>query len=151
MSRWKKAGAVVAALVFAAACAIWASNSASASRGPNQATPSISASPLSAQTMGARRYSCPTGDGTVNWGDGKVCTDAEGARFHIRDSLTDGDCVQVLYWSDDIGGWRTTGPKACTTGQWITFTDCCGKLCDPNARLSRGPGEASFPMPNNYC
>lgn len=104
-----------------------------------------------ASEASARRYSCPSGDGTVNWGDGKVCTDPEGARIHFRDSLTDGDCVQVLYYSADISGWRTIGPKACVTGQWLTFTAYGSILCDPNLRLSRGPGEASFAMPNNYC
>jgi hypothetical protein len=97
------------------------------------------------------RYSCPVGDGTVNWGDGKVCTDPEGARIHFRDSLTDGDCVQVLYYSSDASAWRTLGPKACVTGQWVTFTAYGSILCEPNLRLSRGPGEASFAMPNNYC
>ena len=99
----------------------------------------------------ARRYSCPVGDGSVSWGKGKVCTDAVGARFHIQDAVTDGYCVQVKYWSDDVSAWRTLGPAACTTGQWITFTTTgTAKLCSPNARLYRGDG-SYFTMPTLVC
>lgn len=94
---------------------------------------------------------CPTGDGSASWGDGKVCPDPLGARVHYRDSLTDGYCVRVYFYSIDDSAWVAIGSQACTTGQWLTFATSAGKMCGPNARLYRGSTGQFFTMPSTAC
>lgn len=145
--------AVLAVLGLTALAGLATSSAASASRGPSMVAVASSVKPAVAPAVeqaAARRYSCPASDGSATWGDAKMCTDAEGARFHFRDKLTDGYCVRVRYWSADNGAWLQTGPTACVTGQWVTFTDCCAKLCTPTARLYRDNG-SYFTIPSNYC
>jgi hypothetical protein len=121
-----------------------------AATGTAQATSYKLAANMTATDVAAL-VGCPSGDGSASWGDGKVCPDGSLSRFNIRDSLTDGYCVLVKYYSDDAGAWRQVGPKACTTGQWITFTTTMGAaLCSPNARLYREDG-AYFTMPTTVC
>lgn len=91
---------------------------------------------------------CPSTDGNVSWGDAKFCPDPAGGRFHARDSLTDGYCVRVYYYSEDRSSWQPDGAAMCTTGQWVTWTSSLSKNCSPDARLYRGNTGQYFTIPS---
>ena len=112
----------------------------------------VSAGALQASnSMHLAAVGCPTGDGPASWGKAKVCPEGAGARAHIQDSLTDGYCVELRYWSDDQSIWRQQGPDACTTGQWVSFYFEAHKACSPNARLYRSGTGTYFTIPNTLC
>jgi hypothetical protein len=140
MSGKKKAVlAVLATLGVLIGIGAVASNAANA----ESYKPAASMTAMSAAAL----VGCPASDGNVSWGDGKVCPDPNGSRVNYRDSLTDGYCVRVKYWSADHSAWTQIGSAACVTGQWLTFSTSISKMCSPNARLYRDDG-SYFTMPS---
>lgn len=152
---FKKVLGVFIALALAAGLGMLLQASPAKAAGPKPASVSAGSiwgtAPTAAPLASLAAVGCPVGDGPVSWGKGKVCPDGAGARVHFQDSLTDGYCVEVRYWSDDQGAWRQQGSDACTTGQWVSFYFEAHKACAPNARLYRSGTGTYFTMPNTLC